>query len=74
MAAVVAALNAVLPPLLAALRLPFMLALGFVLVLLLNAFVLKLASDVLENTFSSTTSAGRCWRRSSSLPSAWSSR
>jgi uncharacterized membrane protein YvlD (DUF360 family) len=52
-AAVVAALNAVLPPLLAALRLPFMLALGFLLVLVLNAFVLKLASDVLgANTFS----------------------
>ena len=51
MAAVVAVLNAVLPPLLAALRLPFMLALGFLLVLALNAFVLKLASDLLENTF-----------------------
>ena len=50
-AAVVAVLNAVLPPLLAALRLPFMLALGFVLVLVLNAVVLKLASDLLENTF-----------------------
>ena len=50
-AAVVAVLNAVLPPILAALRLPFMLALGFLLVLALNAFVLKLASDVLENTF-----------------------
>ena len=43
-AAVVAVLNALLPPVLAALRLPFMLALGFVLVLMLNAFVLKLAS------------------------------
>ena len=50
-AAVVAVLNATLPPILAALRLPFMLALGFLLVLFLNAFVLKLASDVLENTF-----------------------
>jgi uncharacterized membrane protein YvlD (DUF360 family) len=50
-AAVVAILNALLPPLLAALRLPFMLALGFVLVLVLNALVLKLASDLLENTF-----------------------
>ena len=50
-AAVVAVLNAILPPILAALRLPFMLALGFLLVLVLNAFVLKLASDVLENTF-----------------------
>jgi uncharacterized membrane protein YvlD (DUF360 family) len=51
-AVVVAALNALLPPVLAALRLPFMLALGFLLTLALNAFVLKLASDVLENTFS----------------------
>ena len=51
MAVVVAVLNAVLPPVLAALRLPFMIALGFVLVLLLNALVLKLASDLLENTF-----------------------
>jgi uncharacterized membrane protein YvlD (DUF360 family) len=50
-AAVVAALNAVLPPLIAALRLPFMLALGFLLVLALNAFALKLASDALDNTF-----------------------
>jgi uncharacterized membrane protein YvlD (DUF360 family) len=52
-AAVVALLNALLPPLLAALRLPFMLVLGFLLVLALNAFVLMLASDVLNaNTFS----------------------
>src|SRR5512132_4154997 len=52
-AAVVAVLNAALPPVIAALRLPFMLALGFLLVLALNAFVLKLASDVLPgNTFS----------------------
>ncbi len=50
-AAVVAALNALIPPVLAALRLPFMLALGFVLVMVANAFVLKLASDALENTF-----------------------
>ncbi len=50
-AAVVAVLNALLPPLLAALRLPFMLALGFVLIMVLNALVLKLASDLLENTF-----------------------
>jgi len=50
-AAVVAILNAVLPPVLAAVRLPFMIALGFVLVLALNAVVLKLASDLLDNTF-----------------------
>jgi uncharacterized membrane protein YvlD (DUF360 family) len=50
-AVVVAALNAVLPPIIAALRIPFMLGLGFVLVLALNAFVLTLASDLLDNTF-----------------------
>ena len=50
-AVVVAVLNALLPPLLAALRLPFMLALGFLLVLAVNAFVLSLASDLLDNTF-----------------------
>jgi uncharacterized membrane protein YvlD (DUF360 family) len=51
MALVVASLNAVLPPLLAALRLPFTVALGFVLVLLLNALVLKLGSDFTDNTY-----------------------
>jgi uncharacterized membrane protein YvlD (DUF360 family) len=50
-AAVVALINAVLPPILAALRLPFMLAVGFLLVLALDAVALKLASDLLENTF-----------------------
>ena len=50
-AVVVALLNAVLPPLLAALRLPFMLAIGFLLVLALDAFALKLASDLLDETF-----------------------
>jgi uncharacterized membrane protein YvlD (DUF360 family) len=51
MALVVASLNAVLPPLLAALRLPFTVALGFVLVLVLNALVLKLGSDLISNTY-----------------------
>jgi uncharacterized membrane protein YvlD (DUF360 family) len=50
-AVVVALLNALLPPLLAALRLPFMLALGFLLILAINALVLQLASNVLDNTF-----------------------
>ena len=50
-AAVIAVFNALLPPLLAALRLPFMLALGFILVLLANALILKFASDVLESAF-----------------------
>jgi uncharacterized membrane protein YvlD (DUF360 family) len=46
-AAVVAALNAVLPPLVAALRLPFTLALGFLLVLIVDAFALVIADDLL---------------------------
>ena len=45
-AALIAALNAILPPLVAALRLPFTLALGFVLVLVLDALILVLASHV----------------------------
>jgi uncharacterized membrane protein YvlD (DUF360 family) len=50
-AVVVALVNAILPPVLAALRLPFTLVLGFLLVLALNAFALQLASDVLEQAF-----------------------
>ena len=50
-AAVVSVLNAVLPPLLAALRLPFMVALGFLLVLVVDALALQVASNVLDNTF-----------------------
>jgi uncharacterized membrane protein YvlD (DUF360 family) len=46
-AALIAVLNAALPPLVAALRLPFTLALGFVLVLVVDAVVLKVASDAL---------------------------
>jgi uncharacterized membrane protein YvlD (DUF360 family) len=45
-AAIVAVLNAVLPPLVAALRLPFMAALGFLLVLALDAAMLMLAADI----------------------------
>jgi uncharacterized membrane protein YvlD (DUF360 family) len=51
---VVAALNAILPPILAALRLPFTLVLGFLLTLALNAFVLWFAADVLESLKSFT--------------------
>ena len=51
MALAIAALNAVLPPLLAALRLPFTVALGFVLVLVLNALVLKVGSDLVDGTY-----------------------
>ena len=48
-AAVVAVLNAVLPPVVAALRLPFMLALGFVLVLVVDALVLLVADELLPD-------------------------
>jgi uncharacterized membrane protein YvlD (DUF360 family) len=44
-AAVIAVVNAVLPPLVAALRLPFMLVLGFVAVLLIDAWALVIADD-----------------------------
>ena len=46
-AAVVAVLNAVLPPLVAALRLPFTVGIGFLLVLGLDAGMLLLAADML---------------------------
>jgi uncharacterized membrane protein YvlD (DUF360 family) len=45
----VALFNAVLPPLLAALRLPFMVGIGFILVLLADALLLRLAADVLPD-------------------------
>jgi uncharacterized membrane protein YvlD (DUF360 family) len=47
-AAVVAVLNALLPPLVAALRLPFTLVLGFVLVLCVNAGILLLADSLTD--------------------------
>ncbi len=46
-AAVVAIVNAVLPPVVAALRLPFTLVLGFLLVLLVDAAALVLADEML---------------------------
>ena len=45
-AAVIAVVNALLPPLVASLRLPFMLVLGFVSVLLIDAAALLIADDV----------------------------
>jgi uncharacterized membrane protein YvlD (DUF360 family) len=45
-AAVVAALNAVIPPVLAALRLPLTLVLGFLLVLIADALILLSAADL----------------------------
>jgi uncharacterized membrane protein YvlD (DUF360 family) len=47
-AAIVAALNAVIPPVLAALRLPLTLVLGFLLVLIADALILQLAAAVAE--------------------------
>jgi uncharacterized membrane protein YvlD (DUF360 family) len=49
-AVAIAALNAVLPPLVAALRLPFTLALGFVIVLVLDALILVLVSHITSRT------------------------
>jgi uncharacterized membrane protein YvlD (DUF360 family) len=48
-AAAVAVLNALLPPVLAALRLPFTVAAGLLLVLAADALVLQLAADVLPD-------------------------
>jgi uncharacterized membrane protein YvlD (DUF360 family) len=51
-AAVIAVLNAILPPLVAALRLPFMLVLGFLLVLVLDALMLLAADDLTNGDLS----------------------
>jgi uncharacterized membrane protein YvlD (DUF360 family) len=48
-AAVIALLNAVLPPVLAAIRLPFMLVTGFLAVLIADAVILRIAADVLPD-------------------------
>ncbi|HTX69410.1 MAG TPA: phage holin family protein [Thermoleophilia bacterium] len=50
-AALIAILNALLPPLVAALRLPYMLAVGFLLVLLLDALMVLWAARLSDNTF-----------------------
>ena len=47
-AAIVAALNAVIPPVLAALRLPLTLVLGFLLVLIADAVILLVAAEVAD--------------------------
>ena len=47
-AAIVAALNAIIPPILAALRLPLTLLLGFVLALLADAAILRWAADLTD--------------------------
>ena len=48
-AAAIGLLNAVVPPALAALRLPFMLLTGFLLVLAADALLLQVAADVLPD-------------------------
>lgn len=54
-AAAIAALNAVFPPLVAALRLPFTLALGFVLILVLDALILLLVADLTPRAINVTS-------------------
>jgi uncharacterized membrane protein YvlD (DUF360 family) len=49
-AALVATLNAILPPVIAAMRLPFTVGLGFILVLLVDAWMLKVASDAFSSS------------------------
>jgi uncharacterized membrane protein YvlD (DUF360 family) len=51
-AALIAILNAILPPLVAALPLPFTALLGFILVLLLDAFMLELTQRIAPNAIS----------------------
>ena len=51
-AALIALLNALLPPLIAALRLPYTVALGFLLVLFGDAAILLLAAEISDSTFS----------------------
>jgi uncharacterized membrane protein YvlD (DUF360 family) len=48
-ALIIGALNAVLPPILAALRLPLTLVFGFLIALVLSALLLRFAADVLES-------------------------
>ena len=51
-AVLIAALNAILPPLVAALRLPYTLAIGFVAILVLDPLILLLASTIDPNSIS----------------------
>jgi uncharacterized membrane protein YvlD (DUF360 family) len=50
-AILIAVLNAFLPPIIAALRLPYMLAVGFLLVLFLDAWMVMVAASLSESTF-----------------------
>ena|SRR4249919_198494 len=62
-AALIAVLNAFLPPVIAALRLPYSVGLSFVLVLLLDALLLSSRPRSPPAPSRSTTSAGPCSRR-----------
>ena len=62
-AAFIGVVNAVLPPILAAIRLPFMLVTGFLLVLVADALALVIAGEVLPATSTSVTSATPFWPR-----------
>ena len=62
-AAAIAVVNAVLPPLIAALRLPFTLVTGFLLVLFADAGALMLTDELFPDVLTSTRSATRCSRR-----------
>jgi uncharacterized membrane protein YvlD (DUF360 family) len=48
-ALLISVINAIVPPLLAALRLPFMVGVGFIVVLLADALALQLAADLLPD-------------------------
>ena len=50
-AILIAVLNAFLPPLIAALRLPYMLAIGFLLILVLDALMVMAAANLSDSTF-----------------------
>ena len=54
-AAIIGALNAVIPPVLAALRLPLTLVLGFLLVLIADALMLQLAAEVTQGVLTIDT-------------------
>ena len=63
-AAIVGILNAVLPPLVAALRLPFTVAIGFLLALVLDAAILMIAAGPRAGTAAGRRArATRCWWR-----------
>ena len=57
--ALIALLNALLPPIVAALRLPYTLIAGFLLVLVLDALMLLLTSHISDRAITSTRSGGR---------------